>query len=62
MISFRGAHYQKDNILYTVNVYVRYGVWYRDLEEILEAPGVHVDHSTPNRWVIRFSLMIVEHE
>jgi putative transposase len=40
MISFRGAHYPKEAILYAVNFYVRYGVSYRDLEEILEDCGV----------------------
>jgi transposase-like protein len=32
--------------------YVRYGVSYRDLEEIMEERGVNVDHATLNRWVI----------
>ncbi len=60
MINFRGAHYPKDAILYAVYFYVRYGVSYRDLEEILEERGVHFDHSTLNRWVIRYSPMIAE--
>ena len=60
MINFRGAHYPKDAILYAVYFYVRYGISYRDLEEILEERGVHVDHSTLNRWVIRYSPMIAE--
>ena len=36
MISFKGAHFPKDVILYAVFFYVRYGVSYRDLEEIME--------------------------
>ena len=55
MISFRGAHYTKEAILYAVYFYVRYGVSYRDLEKILEERGVQVDHSTLNRWVIQYS-------
>ena len=55
MISFKGAHYPKDVILYAVFFYVRYGVSYRDLEEIMEERGVMVDHATLNRWVIRYS-------
>ncbi|GFO76478.1 transposase, IS6 family [Bathymodiolus platifrons methanotrophic gill symbiont] len=35
--------------------YVRYGISYRDLEEIMEERGVEVDHATLNRWVIRYS-------
>jgi len=55
MISFKGAHYPKEVILYAVFFYVRYGVSYRDLEEIMEERGVTVDHATLNRWVIRYS-------
>jgi len=55
MISFKGAHFPKDIILYAVFFYVRYGVSYRDLEEIMEERGVKVDHSTLNRWVIQYS-------
>ena len=40
MISFKGAHFPKDVILYAVFFYVRYGVSYRDLEAILEESGV----------------------
>jgi len=55
MISFKGAHFPKDIILYAVFFYVRYGVSYRDLEAIMEERGVKVDHSTLNRWVINYS-------
>jgi putative transposase len=57
-ISFKGVHYPKDVILYAVFFYVRYGVSYRDLEEILAERGVTVDHATLNRWVVRYSPMI----
>ena len=40
--------------------YVRYGVSYRDLEEIMEERGVKVDHSTLNRWVIQYSSSLVD--
>jgi hypothetical protein len=36
MISFKGTHFPKDVILYAVFFYVRYGVSYRDLEEIMD--------------------------
>ena len=55
MISFKGTHFPKDVILYTVFFYVRYGVSYRDLEEIMEERGVNVDHVALNRWVIRYA-------
>ena len=35
--------------------YCAYRLSYRDIEELLAERGVHVDHSTINRWVIRFA-------
>lgn len=58
MVSFKGAHYPKDVILFAVFFYVRYGISYRDLEEIMGERGVSVDHSTLNRWVSRYSSAI----
>ncbi|WP_037317398.1 IS6 family transposase [Ruegeria halocynthiae] len=60
MISFKGAQYPKDVILFAVFFYVRYGVSYRDLEEIMAERGVSVDHTTLNRWVTRYSGAIAE--
>lgn len=54
-IDFKGSHYPKDVILYAVFFYVRYGVSYRDLEEIMAERGVQVDHATLNRWVVKYS-------
>jgi putative transposase len=45
-------------IVYAVFFYVRYGVSYRDLEEIMAERGVEVDHATLNRWVVKFSPLI----
>ena len=39
MICFKGAHYPKSVVLYAVFFYVRYGVSYRDLEEIMAERG-----------------------
>jgi hypothetical protein len=58
MISFKGVHFPKVGIPYAVFFYVRYGVSYRDLEEIMEERGVSVDHATLYRWVIDYSLLI----
>ena len=60
MISFKGAHFPKDIILYAVFFYVRYGVSYRDLEEIMGERGVKVDHATLNRWAVDYSPLIAE--
>jgi putative transposase len=51
-VSFKGSHFPKDIILHAVFFYLRYGVSYRDLEEIMAERGVKVDHATLNRWVV----------
>ena len=58
MISFKGVHFPKEVILYAVFFYVRYGVSYRDLEEIMEERGVQVGHATLNHWVFVYSPLI----
>lgn len=57
-IDFKGNHFPKSVILYVVFFYVRYGVSYRDLEEIMAERGVEIDHATLNRWVVKFSPLI----
>lgn len=59
-ISFKGAHFPKDVILFAVFFYLRYGVSYRDLEEIMAERGVAIDHATLNRWVIRYAGLVTE--
>ena len=46
MINLKGMHYPKHVILFAVFFYVRYGVSYRDLENIMQERGVNVDHAT----------------
>ena len=55
MISFKGRHYKKTIILMAVRWYVAYSLSYRDIEEMMLERGVLVDHSTLNRWVIRYA-------
>ena len=47
-------------ILYAVYFYVRYGVSYRDLEEIMAERSVAVDHATLNRWVEKYAGAIAD--
>jgi len=58
MISFKGAQFPEDIILFAMFFYVRYTVSYRDLEEIMAERGVEVDHATLNRWVAKYSPLI----
>jgi putative transposase len=60
MVSFKGAHFVKDIILTCVRWYVAYPLSYRQLEELMQERGVSVDHSTINRWVLKYSPQLEE--
>ena len=53
-------HYPKHIILFAVFFYVRYGVSYRDPEDIMQERGVNVDHAKLSRWVVKYSPVIVQ--
>ena len=55
MIDFKGTHFEKEIILWGVRWYVAYPISYRQLEELMNERGVTVDHSTLNRWVIKYA-------
>jgi putative transposase len=55
MIDFKGSHFEKEIILWGVRWYVAYPISYRQLEEMMGARGVAVDHSTLNRWVLKYA-------
>jgi transposase-like protein len=42
-------------VLWAVRWYCRYGVSYRDLEQMMDERGVSVDHSTIYRWVQNYA-------
>jgi len=54
MIEFNGSHFQREVILWGVRWYVAYPISYRQLEEMMDERGVEVDHSTLNRWVLKY--------
>ncbi len=47
-------------ILLAVRWYLRYGLSYRDLEELLAERGIEVDHVTLYRWVQRFTPLLID--
>jgi putative transposase len=59
-VSFKGAHFPPDIILMGVRWYVAYPLSMRHIEELMLERGVHVDHSTINRWVIKYSPQLEE--
>src|SRR5438105_7500906 len=59
-INFQGAHFPPEVILMGVRWYVAYPLSTRHVEELMEERGVEVDHSTINRWVIKYSPLLEE--
>ena len=57
--AFAGHRSPPDVISVAVRWYLRYGLSYRDVEELLAERGMTVDHVTINRWVRRFTLQFV---
>ena len=55
MINFKGSQFEQAIILWGVRWYVAYPISYRQLEEMMQERGVAVDHSTLNRWVIKYA-------
>jgi transposase-like protein len=55
MSDFKWRHFQGEVILWAVRWYCRYGVSYRDLEQMMGERGVPVDHSTIYRWVQKYA-------
>ena len=54
-VSFKGAHFPPEVILMGIRWYLAYPLSTRHVEELMEERGVKVDHSTINRWVIKYS-------
>lgn len=58
---FKWRHFEAEIILLCVRWYLRYALSYRDLEEMMQARGPHVDHTTIYRWVQRYAPEIEKH-
>jgi transposase, IS6 family len=57
--AFAGFRFPPEVILLAVRWYLRFGLSYRDLEELLVERGIEVDHVTLYRWVHRFTPLLV---
>ena len=53
--AFTGFRFPAEVIVLAVRRYLRFGLSYRDLEELLAERGIEVDHVTLFRWVQRFT-------
>ena len=58
--AFTGFRFPVDVIVLAVRWYLRFGLSYRDVEELLSERGVEVDHVTVYRWVLRFAPLLAE--
>ena len=58
--AFAGFRFPPDVIVVAVRWYLRFGLSYRDVEELLIERGVEVDHVTVYRWVQRFTPLLAE--
>ena len=54
MLATKGMRFPIDIILVCIRWYSAYPLSYRHLEEMMQERGVFVDHSSINRWAIRF--------
>jgi transposase, IS6 family len=58
--AFAGFRFPPEVITVAVRWYLRYGLSYRDVEELLAERGVEVDHVTVYRWVQRFTTHFID--
>jgi transposase-like protein len=59
-VSFAGFRFPAEVIAVAVRWYLRYGMSFRDVEELLAERGVRVDHVTVYRWVRRFTPLFAD--
>jgi IS6 family transposase len=57
--SFAGFRFPPEVITVAVRWYLRYGLS-RDVEELLAERGIEVDHLTVDRWVQRFTPLLID--
>jgi transposase-like protein len=58
--AFAGFRFPADVIVRAVRRYLRFGLSYRDVEELLTERGVEVDQVTIHRWVLRFTPLLAD--
>jgi transposase-like protein len=58
--AFTGFRFPAETIVLAVRWYLRYGLSYRDVEELLVERGIEVDHVTVFRWAQRFTPLLAD--
>lgn len=54
-IAFKWRHFHGEVILQCARWYCKYGISYRDLEEMMKERGLDIDHTTFYRWVQHYA-------
>ncbi|MGH3440124.1 MAG: IS6 family transposase [Sciscionella sp.] len=57
---FAGFRFPPEVIMVAVRWYLRFGLSYRDVEELLAERGIEVDHVSIFRWVQRFTPLLID--
>jgi DDE domain len=58
--AFAGFRFPSEVIVLAVRWYLRFGLSYRDVEDLLAERGIDVDHVTVHRWVQRFTPLLAD--
>jgi transposase-like protein len=58
--AFAGFRFSPEVIVLAVRWYLRFGLSYRDVEELLAERGIDVDHVTIHRWARRFTPLLTD--
>ena len=58
--AFVGFRFPAEVIVLSVRWYLRFGLSFRDVEELLAERGIEVDHVTLHRWVQRFTPLLID--
>ena len=58
--AFIGFRFPAEIIVLALRRYLRYGLSYRDVEELVAERGIDVDHVTVYRWVPRFTPVLAD--
>lgn len=55
MLDFKRRRFDSDMILLCVRWYLSYPLSYRNIEEMMLERGIEVDHTSINRWVLKYT-------
>jgi transposase-like protein len=60
-VSFKGVHVPQEIMLTGMRWYMAYPLSYRYVEALMQERGVAVDHTTIQRWVVKYRTVFTLH-